>query len=362
MLRAAIVGCGNIGKGHALAYAECTEIELAAVVDARHECSTDLGRTHDVPCHVSVDEVLERDDVDVIDVCVPSGLHGDVAVAAARAGKHCLCEKPLDTTPQRCDEILAAFDSSGTVLGGVYQHRFADDVRRTKAALEAGKLGRLALATCLTPWWRSQDYYDSGEWRGTWSLDGGGALMNQSIHAVDLLLWLGGPVEALAAACATRGHERIEVEDTAVAVCRFASGALGVIQGTTAAYPGSSVRHHVMGSDGTIYLVDDEIERWALRAEETADGAAPEPPRPARPKANASDPTVYNTAIFARNFDDFARAVRTGGEPTVSGREARRAVEVICAVYESARTGRWIELPFDEFRPGPLDAAPSPIT
>ncbi len=349
MLKSALVGCGNIGRGHAKAYQETREIEMAAVVDVVEARAKALGEAHDVPWFTSVDEVLGRDDIDVIDVGVPSGLHGEVALAAAAAGKHCICEKPLDVTPQRCDEIVAAFDQAGTVLGGIYQHRYADDVRRLKDAIDAGRLGRLSLLNCLTPWWRTQEYYDSGDWRGTWELDGGGALMNQSIHAIDLMLWFGGPLKRLQAYATLLTHERIEVEDVSVAVCEFECGAFGVIQGTTAAYPGSGVEHQVMGNAGMVYLTGDKIDLWKLKDEEG--GEAKEDADRGEDVGAAADPTVMHGNLFARNLDDIARAARTGGEPLVTGREHKRAVEVICAIYESARSGREVTLPLKEFTP-----------
>jgi len=346
VFKAAIIGCGVISQTHARAYRECTEIQLAAVSDIVPERAEAVGKEFGVPALARLEDVLARDDIHFLDICTPSGVHGDIAIAAAKAGKHCISEKPLDTTPQRCEEILAAFQASGTTLGGIYQHRFADDVQKTKQAVDAGRFGRLTLLTCSTPWWRSQEYYDSGAWRGTWKLDGGGALMNQGIHAIDLALWFGGPIKRIAARTALLAHEQIEVEDAAVAVCEFQSGALGVIVGTTAAYPGGPVRHEVMGTGGMAYLLDDQIALWKLRDEEATEAkpaaAAPETPSP---------PHEEPTNTFARNLDDIARAARDGRPPLVSGAEARKSVEIICAIYESARTGRPVTLPLKEFHP-----------
>jgi len=348
VFKAAIIGCGIIGKLHAKAYRDAKEIQLAAVVDEAEDRAAALGGEFGVPSYTRTEEVLARADIDFIDICTPSGMHADAAIAAARAGKHCLCEKPLDITPQRCDKMIAAFKKSRTTLGGVFQHRFADEVRQTKTAIDDGRFGRITLATCSTPWWRTQEYYDSGAWRGTWKFDGGGALMNQSIHAIDLLVWLAGPIKTVTARTALLAHERIEVEDVAVAVCEFESGALGVIQGTTAAYPGSGVRHEIMGTGGTVYLVNDKIELWKLRDEEGAE----KPPAAASENAGAaSDPKVLAGILFTRNFDDIARAARAGTAPCVSGPEAKKSVEVICAIYQSARTGKPVTLPLKKFNP-----------
>jgi len=348
VFKAAIIGCGTIGKLHAKAYRDAKEIQLAAVVDEAEDRAAALGGEFGVPSYARLDEVLARADIDFIDICTPSGMHADAAIAAARAGKHCISEKPLDITPQRCDKMIAAFAKSGTMLGGVFQHRFADDVRQTKTAIDAGRFGRITLTTCSTPWWRTQEYYDSGAWRGTWKFDGGGALMNQSIHAIDLLVWLAGPIKTVTARTALLAHERIEVEDVAVAVCEFESGALGVIQGTTAAYPGSGVRHEIMGTDGMAYLMNDTIELWKLRDEEGAEKPAAAAPASA---GAASDPKALAGILFTHNFDDIARAAREGTAPCVSGIEAKKSVEVICAIYQSARTGKPVTLPLKKFNP-----------
>jgi len=350
VFKAAIIGCGTIGKLHAKAYRDAKEIQLAAVVDEAEDRAAALGGEFGVPSYTRMEEVLARADIDFIDICTPSGMHADAAIAAAKAGKHCICEKPLDITPQRCDKMIAAFEKSRTTLGGVFQHRFADDVRKTRAAIDDGRFGRITLATCSTPWWRTQEYYDSGAWRGTWKFDGGGALMNQSIHAIDLLVWLAGPIKTVTARTALLAHERIEVEDVAVAVCEFESGALGVIQGTTAAYPGSGVRHEIMGTGGTVYLVNDKIELWKLRDEESAEKQPAAASRRAGTGA-AGDPKALAGILFTRNFDDIARAARAGTAPCVSGPEAKKSVEVICAIYQSARTGKPVSLPLKKFHP-----------
>jgi len=346
MFNSAIVGCGIIGQIHAKAYAACKEIRLAAVVDIVPERAEAAGKAHGVPFTTRLEDVLARDDIHFIDVCTPSGTHGDIAIAAAKAGKHCISEKPLDVTPQRCDQIIRAFKKSGTTLGGIYQHRFADDTQRTKAAIAAGRLGRITLATCSTNWWRAQEYYDSGDWRGTWNLDGGGCLMNQGVHAIDLLLYFVGPVRTVTARTALLAHKNIEVEDVAVAALEFHGGTLGLIQGTTAVYPGSSVRHEIMGSDGMVYLEDDKATLWAFRRQAAEDqiGPAGAPRVGGHWKDLPSD-------LFVRNMDNIARAAREGAPPLVTGEEHKRAVEVICAIYKSAHTGKPVTLPLKRFVP-----------
>jgi predicted dehydrogenase len=281
---------------------------------------------------------------------VPSGLHHKIAIAAARAGKHIISEKPMDVTPQQCDKMIRAFAKYGTTYGGIVQHRFADDTKRTKAAIDAGRLGRLTMVYCNTPWYRSQEYYDSGNWRGTWNLDGGGCLMNQGIHAIDLLVWLAGPIKTVWARTAMMAHERIEVEDVAVATVEFAGGALGVIMGSTASFPGSPVLHQITGTLGTIYLEDDRVTRWLIKDELDAGKG----PGKATEEAGPSASTQWSglaTDIFVHNIDEIARAVREGRQPLTCGEEHRKAVEVICAIYKSAKTGKPVTLPLKSFRP-----------
>jgi len=351
MFTAAIVGSGGIGAHHAKCYQSTKEIRLAAVMDIVPEKAEKLGTQYNVPWFTDLRKLLCRKDIDFIDVCVPSGNHGDVAIAAARAHKHCICEKPLDVTPQRCDQIIRAFQKSGTVLGGIYQHRFADDVLRGRAAIQAGRMGRITLALCSTPWWRTQEYYDSGDWRGTWKLDGGGTMMNQSIHAIDLLLYMIGPITSVIARTALLAHERVEIEDVAVATVEFACGALGVIMGTTAAFPGDAVRHEIMGTQGTFYLHDDKAVLWKLKDEiESQKDAAPAATQIAGTGAS-SDPMALSSDIFVRTIDNVAHAARTGTPPVVTGEEHKKAVEVICAIYKSAQTGKPVALPLKRFKP-----------
>ena len=350
MFNSAVVGLGVIGPHHCKCYQKTAEIQLGAVVDIVPERAEKCGKEFGVPWYTDFREVLRRKDIDFIDVCVPSGLHGNISIAAARAGKHCISEKPMDVTPQRCDRIIEAFRRSGTTYGGIFQHRFADDSLRAKAAIDAGRLGRLTLATCSTPWWRSQEYYDSGDWRGTWKLDGGGCLMNQGVHAIDLLTWLCGPISAVTARTARLAHERIEVEDVAVAAVEFAGGALGVIIGATAAYPGNVVMHEISGTKGQIYLADDRATWWKLADEMETEKAGPAPAQAASVGA-ASDPTQISADIFVRNIDQIARAAREGRQPITSAEEHRKAVEIICAIYKSAQTGKRVALPLKSFRP-----------
>src|SRR5204862_4935689 len=257
------------------------------------------------------------------------------------AGKHVVVEKPLEITLERCDRTIAACRKNKVQLCTIFPSRFGDANRALKSAVDAGRFGRLTLGETTCKWWRPQSYYDEGGWKGTKALDGGGALMNQAIHNVDLLLWLMGQVTHVSGFAATLAHERIEVEDTAVACLRFASGALGVIQATTSAHPGLPKTIAIHGDKGTAVIEQDDVLRWELTPETAEDRAVKE--RFAQ-KTGASGGSRNPAAIphigHARQLADFVRAVQTGAAPLVDGREGRKAVEVIQAGYESARTGR----------------------
>src|SRR5829696_9130368 len=244
--RIALVGVGVIGRHHARVISELADrVELVAVVDVVPERAETLAAEQGGKAFTSLTDALAA--VDIVVVCTPTGRHGEVAIEALEAGKHVIIEKPAETTVAKTDQIIEAQRKAGTLVAVISQHRFDQSTEVALAAIEKGELGRLTTGIAAIDWWRGQSYYDSGDWRGTWELDGGGALMNQGVHTVDLLVaTMGRPVEVFAYT-GTLAHQRIEVEDAAVAVVRFESGALGVLHATTAAYPGLSARLQVHG-------------------------------------------------------------------------------------------------------------------
>ncbi|HWA87691.1 MAG TPA: Gfo/Idh/MocA family oxidoreductase, partial [Opitutus sp.] len=280
---------------------------------------------------------LARRDVDVVCVATPSGRHRDIALPALRAGKHVLCEKPLEITTGRVDEVIAAAERAGRILAGVFQQRFGFGAQRLKQAVESGRFGKLALGSAYVKWWRDRDYYGGSGWKGTAALDGGGALMNQGIHAVDLLQWLAGMPTSVVAQTRTRVHA-IETEDTAVALLDFAGGALGVIEAGTSCYPGSSLRIELTGERGTAVLENGSIIDWRF-ADERPEDAEVRAPRAAETGSGAADPKAIGTEGHRRVVADLVDAIREGRAPSVPGREARNAVAIIEAVYRSQRTG-----------------------
>ncbi len=349
MLGCAIVGCGMIARFHARALAEVPGTSRRSPSSAARfrprpeKLADELGL--DCDTYTDIKPMLARKDVDIVIVATPSGAHMEPALAAAEAGKHVVVEKPLEVTVERCDRILDTCAKHGVKLCTIFPSRFADANRALKAAVDAGRFGKLTLGETTCKWWRSQEYYDKGGWRGTWKLDGGGALMNQAIHNVDLLLWMMGPVTHISGFTGLLAHERIEVEDTAVACLRFASGALGVIQATTSVHPGLPKTIAIHGDRGTVVIEQEDVLRWDFNPETPEDKATKERfAQKVGAAGGSSDPAAISHQGHARQLTDFVRAIETNSAPLVDGREGRKAVEVIRAIYESAQIGHTIAL------------------
>jgi UDP-N-acetyl-2-amino-2-deoxyglucuronate dehydrogenase len=340
-VRFAVVGAGAIGDVHARAIRSLPEVaELRLVVSTREATARRLAEAQGVTgWSTDYQAVLADPEVDAVSICTPSGTHADLAVAGLRAGKHVMVEKPIDISLEAADRIIAAERASGAKVAVVSQHRFDPSTERVVAAIQAGELGRLTSGVAATAWWRGQSYYDSGRWRGTWAMDGGGAVMNQTIHTIDLLLaMLGVPTEVFAYS-GRLAHERVEVEDTAVAVVRFAGGALGIIHGTTAAYPGLDASVRVFGTKGSAVISDDELVYFHHNP-----GPAPELAMPlpmtetnqvtgAERLAAADGPRLG--AAHVAQFADFVDAIGSGRPVRVGTKEARAVLAVV-----SASTGR----------------------
>lgn len=341
----ALVGAGVIGKHHGLVISELDgRAELVAVADVERERAEQLAGQRGGRPYGSLTEALAAEEIDAVVVCTPTGRHGEVAIEALEAGKHVIVEKPAETTPERTDEIIKARDRAGTLVTVISQHRFDPSTETTLAAIARGELGRLTSGIASIDWWRGQSYYDSGDWRGTWELDGGGALMNQGVHTVDLLVAaLGRPVEVFAYT-GTLAHERIEVEDVAAGVVRFASGALGVLHATTAAYPGLSARLQVHGDRGSAVIDNDQLVFFEV----TSAGDKPEEKLMGTNSSRAvptagSDPGQLSDA-HRLQYLNFLGALAGTEELRVTLEANRQSISVITGVYESARTGRPVTL------------------
>ena len=341
-----IIGLGTIAETHIRAIENNDNCRFIGAFDqvegkaeafcARHNCG--------IP-YSNLDDFLSNPDIEVVTIATPSGYHLEPALKAIEKGKNVIIEKPMEITPEREKMILDTAKEMGVIATGVFQSRFYDAPVLIKKAIEEGRFGRLTLVDAQVKWFRSQEYYDSGAWRGTWKVDGGGALMNQSIHAIDLLQWFVGKVDEVEAYTATLSHERIEVEDTAVATVKFENGALGVIEGSTSVYPGFLKKIEISGTEGSVVLEEEALKVWSFKNETEED----EKIRREFFNKNefgggASDPKAINTLGHEREFHDLADAIINKREPKVSGESASEAVKIITAIYESARIGKSVKV------------------
>jgi predicted dehydrogenase len=338
-----IIGAGMVARYHATAIGRTPGARLVAICRANPARAEESAAQFGVPCLTDYEALLARSDIQAVCICTPSGLHAEQAVAAARAGKHVLVEKPMALTLADADAMINACQQSGVRLGVALQRRTEPAFQRVRAAAVAGELGRLVLGSVSVPYVRPQDYYDKGAWRGTWALDGGGALMNQGIHLVDLLLWLMGDAVEVWALAATLAHA-IEVEDCVAAALRFAGGALGSVMATTAAAPGFPHRVEIYGDRGGVQIEGEQVVRWDGAGRPADEGTKIEAATPAQPAGAGASPTGIGAAGHTRLIGDFAAAISDGRDPLVTGPEGRRSLALVLAIYEAARTGQVVRL------------------
>jgi len=355
----AVVGCGAIATTHINALRSLSEGEAVVVAccDIDAERARAFAETHGLRAR-TFEEVLSDSGIDCVSFCTPSGIHAEQGAMALLAGKHVMLEKPMDISLAACDALLAAQEKTDRRLAVISQHRFDPASQKVHEALVRGEFGRLILAEARIPWYRTQEYYDSGDWRGTWALDGGGCVMNQGVHTIDLLRWFCGPPTLVFARMHTAGHENIEVEDTLVGTIQFANGVLATVLVSTAAYPGYTASLGLYGTQGSAMIDGDELKVFAvnggeqfvaksasLHALQVAMGGT----KSATENAG-SDSGKFEQDTFAwgdahrEQFADFIRCCRDGRTPLVDGREGRNAVELVLALYESAKTGQVVHL------------------
>jgi predicted dehydrogenase len=334
-----IIGTGTIGRLHADAIRAMDGGSLHSVYHPSAEKSAALAEDFGVRSFSDLVEFLADPELEIVTIATPSGAHCDPTIAALAAGKHVICEKPLEISTARIDRMIAAAESNKRTLAGILNRRFNPAMAAFKTAMDGGRFGKVVSASCQVKWYRDQAYYDSAAWRGTWALDGGGVLMNQGVHCIDALLWLAGPVVAVRADTACLGHERIEVEDTAVAILEFASGARGVIEGSTCCWSrnGHPGRVQICGTEGSVFLADETFEAWDFRHGRPEDAGIRESlMRGSQPAMGANDPKAIHYHQHRRNFEEVASAIREGREPATSAREAAKPVALIEAIYQSA--------------------------
>ncbi len=338
-----IVGAGLIADFHARALGDIGNVKLVGFFDSVGAKAQELAEKYSVMAYSSLDEMLADDGIDAITIATPSGAHMEAAVAAAKAGKHVICEKPLEVTLERVDAMIDAHEQSETVLGGIFQNRFNECMLPLRKAIEGGRFGVITYVGVYVPWYRKDEYYD-GSWHGTWKLDGGGALMNQSIHMIDMLCDLLGKPESVMAYMNNAGHPQIEAEDTATAVMRFGNGTLGVVYGTTSEYPGRFKRFEIAGTKGTVVYLEDSFTTWEFAEAKDEDEEIRSKFGQVQSGGGVADPAAIDYKNHTLNFKAFIDAIEGKGGACVGGDEAKKAVEVILAIYESAREGKIVKL------------------
>jgi predicted dehydrogenase len=332
-----LLGAGNISQTHARAARAIPGVTISAVLGTTREKAARLAEDGATP-YDDLDRFLAHKPMDAVAIGTPSGVHAEQAIAAVERGLHVVVEKPVDITTERIDALIAAADRTGARVGVFFQDRLKPDLVRLKQLVESGAIGTPVLADGRVKWYRPPDYYRDSRWRGTWALDGGGALMNQAIHTVDVLQWLMGPVSRVSARTATRVHD-IEVEDTAVALLEFASGALGVFEATTSVYPGYPRRVEVTGSEGTAMIEGDALVALDLRSG-PAQAASDQPTT----TISSFSPVVADASAHQRILEDFVEAIQTNRAPVCDVRSGRASVAIVQAVYKSSRENRPVTL------------------
>ncbi len=337
-VRVALIGCGRISGSHVGAIDRIDGLDLVAVSDVESGRARALAEERGIPAFRTVEELLAGVDCDVVAVCTPSGLHPAHGILAARARKHVVTEKPMAISLADADALVQACDAAGVHLFVVKQNRLNPPIQLLRRAVEKGRFGRIYLANTTVRWTRPQEYYDAAPWRGTWEFDGG-AIMNQASHYVDLMQWLVGPVESVVAKTATLAR-RIETEDTGIAVLRFRSGALGVIEVTVLTHPrnfeGSIT---ILGEKGTVKIggtAVNRVEHWQFADYDDDDKLID--------AASTSPPTVYGFG-HEGYYRNVLAVLRGEAKPGTDGREGRKSLELILGIYESAKTGREVPLP-----------------
>jgi len=335
----AIIGCGMIADWHAQALQALPDARLIGAADARAAAAQAFAARYQIKAYESTEALLADDSVTAVCICTPSGLHAPLVIQAAGAGKHIVVEKPMAITREQNEAILAAVEKNHVKLAVISQLRFSPAFVKIRQAMDQKLLGTLVSGDLSMKYYRSQAYYDQSSWRGTWAMDGGGALMNQGIHGIDLLLSLMGPVHSVHGLTRTRVRS-IEVEDTAAALIEFESGALGCIQGATSIYPGSPRRLEIAGDKGTITLEEDSITQWAIEGQAVPDDVVVGKPA----VSSAANPGAISLDGHRLQLNDMVQAIRNDRRPMIDAVDGKRLVDLILAIYESAKTSRTLYL------------------
>lgn len=332
-----IVGAGLIADFHAKAINEMPNAKLIAVCDVLKDKAEKMAQQYNCSAYGEYRKMFESADIDIVTIATPSGNHMEPAIEAAKAGKHVLCEKPLDVTLERIDKMIEAHDKAGTALGSIFPCRYLDILPYLKNAISNNRFGKITYVGLHLPFWRSDDYYGDG-WHGTWKLDGGGALMNQSIHFIDMLCAVMPPVKQLYAFTDKLAHPMMEAEDTAVSILKFENNTLGIIYGTTASFPGQVRRFEITGNRGTVIIKGDAFDVWKFENETPEDDQIRHKFSQGKPDSSfgVSDPAAIEHKRHKMNFEDFVNSLEKGQKFHLDGREGRKAVELILRIYNQS--------------------------
>ncbi len=330
-----IIGYGAIGDVHAQVIAGLEDAKLVAVASRTPEKAEKVREKYGCDFYTDYRDLLRRSDIDIVSICTPAILHLQMALDAAAAGKHCIVEKPIEINTMRAEEMIEAFQKKGLKLCVIFQHRFDPASIALKRLLYETRFGKLNYGTAKTIWFRDEAYYRASIWRGAWNGDGGGALMNQAVHSIDLLQYFMGPVQAVCGKCDTLYHLEIETEDIGLALLRFENGALGVIEGTTLAYPGRNTEVSIYGQKGSAGIRNHTLEHYCLKDGKDAALEA---------LLAQSGKKTSNRASFIRQYQDMIAAVKENRPPLVTGEEGMKSVQIINAIYESSAKNAWIDL------------------
>lgn len=342
-IRIGIIGAGGISRLHAQAIATLSDVHLAGFCDKSFEFAQSRANEFNTKAYESVDKMLADPDVDAVIIATPSGLHHESAIAAANAKKHVLCEKPLEINTQRIDDIIEACEKNNVKLGCFFQMRVSPAIKELRNVMQSGRFGKMLLASAVMRWYRENSYYDSSNWRGTLKYDGGGALINQAVHVVDALLFVNGDVESVSAFSGTFTHN-IEVEDNLCATLKYRNGSFGTIEVSTSCAPGFPRRMEFSGENGTVTIEEDKISRWEFVNKHPSDDRIIAEFSGTSNENGGRSPLDISYKGHAIQIADFAESIRNDSTPMVNGKEARRAIALICAIYESAATGKVVHL------------------
>ena len=334
-----IIGVGNVARNHAAAIKGTPCAALVAVADCDPERARAFAAEHGGTWYADYHDLLARDDIDAVALCTPHDLHAPMTIDAAATHKHVICEKPMARNVAECDAMITACERAGVTLGIIFQSRFEPLARKSKVLIDDGKLGRLLWVSASTTWYRTDEYYRSALWRGTWAHEGGGVLINQAIHAIDLLLWLTGMPSRVTARTRTLNHS-IEVEDGGIAILEYADNRLGFIQATTVAHPGYPERLEFYGTRGSAVFHKGQARLEWHPLEPREDGE-----EKAEVSNGAARPMDISDAGHIAQFQDFAAAIREHRRPLIDGYEGRRSIQVVEAIYRSARTNAPVSFP-----------------